>query len=314
MSEREVLGMLGLTALLGSQLRYWLPDLDIPDLRQKLNRLVLAVFLPALTFKVIYTTEITGVFWQVPLLAMMGVMLSTAAGMLIYGLLPLEHRAQSALILAGAFGNVTYLGLPVLQGLFPTEVLQVTTVAILYEMTITPVNLLCGAALASRYAAVTPAGRADVLRSIVKLPLLWAIVVALLLNFLRIPVPAFVLGAAAQLGNAVTALMILSLGMALRIEALRARRRQLGVLVPCVMIKLALSPLVVWLGARLLGVPEPFASATVTEAAMPTQMMVLAVADRFGLDTELAALAALVSTAASFLTLLVVRHLLAGSG
>jgi hypothetical protein len=40
---------------------------------------------------------------------------------------------------------------------------------------------------------------------------------------------------------------------------------------------------------------------------------VLAVADRFGLDTELVALVALVTTTASFLTLLLTCRLLTGS-
>jgi predicted permease len=145
---------------------------------------------------------------------------------------------------------------------------------------------------------------------VAELPLLWAIAVALILNVLRVELPSFVLGAASLLGNAVSGLMILSLGMALRIETLRTLGRRLGVLIPCVLIKLALSPLVVWAGTRVLGVAEPFATATVLEAAMPTQLVVLVVADRFGLDTELAALAALVTTTASFGTLLLVHHLL----
>ena len=74
------------------------------------------------------------------------------------------------------------------------------------------------------------------------------------------------------------------------------------------------SPVVGWAGARLLDVQQPFADAVIIEAAMPTQLMVLVVADRFGLDTELAALAALVTTTASFATLLLVHHLLPGSG
>jgi hypothetical protein len=310
MSEPEVLLALGITALLGSVLRYLLPDLDVVDLRQKINRLVLAVFLPALNFKVIYGATVDRAFWQVPVLALAGLLVTVTVGSLVYGLLPLDRRARGALVLAGAFGNVTYLGIPLLQGVFPAATLQVTATAILYEMTITPANLLLGSALASRYAGAAPVALGEALRRVAALPLLWAIVAALTLNVLRVPLPAFVLGAASMLGNAVSGLMILSLGMALRIETLRARGRQLGVLLPCVAIKLALSPLVAWAGTRLLGVAQPFAAATVLEAAMPTQLIVLVVADRFGLDTELAALAALVTTAASFVTLLLVHRLL----
>jgi len=150
----------------------------------------------------------------------------------------------------------------------------------------------------------------EALRRLATLPLLWAIAAALLLNLLHIALPAFLLGATTLLGNAVSGLMILSLGMALRLETLRDRGRQLGALLPCVIIKLGLSPVVVWAGTRLLGVSQPFADAAILEAAMPTQLIVLVVADRFGLDTELAALAALVTTTASFGTLPLVHHLL----
>jgi len=309
-SEPQVLLTLGIIALLGSLMRYLLPDLDFLDLRQKLNRLVLAVFLPALNFKVIYGAQVTAAFWQVPILALAGLALTVATGMAVYALLPLDRRARGALVLAGAFGNVTYLGIPLLQGLFPSAVLQVTATAILYEMTITPTDLMLGQALAARYGGAAPVSAGESLRRVLAMPLLWAIAAALLLNVARIAVPGFVLGAATLLGNAVSGLMILSLGMALRIEALRARGRQLGFLLPCVLIKLALSPLAVWAGTRLLRVAEPFATATVLEAAMPTQLIVLIVADRFGLDTEFAALAALVTTTASFFTLWLVHQML----
>lgn len=307
MTETDVLLALGLTALLGSLLRYLLPDLDVDRLRLKLNRLVLAVFLPALNFKVIYGATVTTAFWQVPALALGALLLTAAVGIAIYAALPLPPRSRGALVLAGAFGNVTYLGIPFLQGVFPAALAAVTTTAILYEMTITPANLVLGAALAARYGGTRRVGLGETVRNIAALPLLWAIAAALALNLAQIPVPGFVLGAATLLGNAVSGLMILSLGMALRLDTLRTRGRQLGWLLPCAAIKLGLSPLLVWLGARALGVAEPYATAVVLEAAMPTQLVVLVVSDRFGLDTELAALAALVTTTASFVTLAVLH-------
>src|SRR5262249_60580131 len=114
---------------------------------------------------------------------------------------------------------------------------QVTTTAILYEMTITPANLLLGSTLASRYGDSTRAGMGEALRRLATLPLLWAIAAALLLNLLHIPLPAFLLSAATLLGNAVSGLMILSLGMALRLETVRDRGRQVSAPLPCLLIQ-----------------------------------------------------------------------------
>jgi predicted permease len=99
-----------------------MPDLDVGALRVPINRLVLAVFLPALNFEVIYTASVGKEFWQVPALALGGLAVTLAAGALVYGRLPIARPARGALILAGAFGNVTYFGLPVLRGLLPAAV------------------------------------------------------------------------------------------------------------------------------------------------------------------------------------------------
>src|SRR5262245_30988693 len=118
---------------LGGALRYLMPDLDVGALRVRINRLVLAVFLPALIFEVVYTASVGKEFWQVPALALGGLAVTLAAGALVYSRLPIARPARGALILAGAFGNVTYFGLPVLRGLFPAAVHQVTKTVILYE-------------------------------------------------------------------------------------------------------------------------------------------------------------------------------------
>ena len=79
---------------------------------------------------------------------------------------------------------------------------------------------------------------------------------------------------------------------------------------PCLAIKLALSPLVVWLVGGVLGVREPYFHSAVVEAAMPTQLLALVVADRFGLDVETLARAVVLCTLASFATLPLLHALL----
>src|SRR5262245_46030611 len=94
--------------------------------------LVLHVFLPALNFRVIVKSDLGEQFWQVPLGAAGALALCLLAGFLAYRWLGVPREAQGALILAGAFGNVTYFGLPLLQGLYPGSAHQVTEVVILY--------------------------------------------------------------------------------------------------------------------------------------------------------------------------------------
>jgi predicted permease len=138
---------------------------------------------------------------------------------------------------------------------------------------------------------------------------LWAIAAAIGLNAAGIAVPGFVLRATGLLGEVVPGLMILALGMALRIEVLRGLGRRAGILLLCLAIKLVRSPLVVLAAVRAIGVDTPYAPAAVVEAAMPIQLMVLVVSNRFGLDTETLAPAVLLSTVAAFATVPLVHSL-----
>jgi predicted permease len=63
---------LGLIALIGSLVHWWLPDLDVALTRRVAGQLVINVFLPALNFEVVYKLPIDKTFWQVPLILTVG--------------------------------------------------------------------------------------------------------------------------------------------------------------------------------------------------------------------------------------------------
>lgn len=299
----DVFLSLGVIALLGSALQRLFPDWDIEDFRKSINRLVLHVLLPALIFKVICTSDLDGVLYQVPLAAAAGIVASLAAGWLLFRWMPLPRPARGALVLACAFGNVTYLGLPVLQGLHPQATTDMAKVAILCEVTVAPLNLIVGSLLAMQFGDAKGLGLRQSLAQVLRLPPLWALVVALACKSLAVPVPEFVLHGAGVLGGAVSGLMILSLGMALRFERLEYPLPFAAV----GGIKLLLSPLVVFWAARLLAMDAPYLEAVTLEGAMPTQLLTLVVADRFQLDSRMLARAIALNTALAFATIPMVR-------
>ena len=53
---------------------------------------------------------------------------------LVFKGIAIDRKAKGSLILACAFGNVTYLGLPVLQGVFADHASDIAKVAILCEV------------------------------------------------------------------------------------------------------------------------------------------------------------------------------------
>jgi predicted permease len=297
---------LGTITLAGSALQRLFPDWNIEEFRKSINRLVLYVLLPALIFKVISTSDLDGVLYQVPFAAAAGIVGCLAVAWLVFRWIPLDARAKGALILACAFGNVTYLGLPVLQGVFPDQAGDISKVAILCEVTVAPLNLIVGSLLAMRFSGERGVNLRQSLKQVVQLPPLWALVAALLCKKLEVPVPEFILHGTAVLGGAVSGLMILSLGMALRFERVEHLVPTLGV----GGIKLFLSPVIVFGAAKLLSMQDPYFEAVTLEGAMPTQLLTLVIADRFNLDSRLLARAIVINTVLAFVTIPLVRTLL----
>lgn len=292
---------LACVAFIGGSLYRILPDVDVARLRRDLNRLVLMVLLPALNFHVIYSAKLGRQIWMVPTAAAGALFAIVILSIAIFWSVK-DGRVKAALVLVCACSNVTYMGLPVVRGLFPEAVQQVTEAVVLYEMTITPINLALGGWLAARYVSRSAMPGGAVLRQVAMMPLIWAIAAGLLLNLAQVPVPAFVLQATSILGQALSGLMMLSLGMALRPEMLRDVRRLLPLAAPAIVLKLLVSPALVHLVATSLALPAPYGVATTVLGAMPTQLIVLVTADRYNLDVESVAPIIFVDTILSFVT------------
>lgn len=309
-----VLLALGLIAAIGSLLGYLIKGLDVDGARKIIGTLVLNVFLPALVFRVIYSAEIGKEFVQIPLTMILSMLICLGIAAAAFQPLKLQAEDKGALILASTFGNVTYLGLPLLQGLFPSLAVEVAKVAILSEVSTTPLNLSLGMALGTRFKAppsplqsVTRIGR-EAWKAVVSMPALWAIAIALIWKGTGLPVPGFLLQATQILGNTVTGLMMLALGMGLRYRRIH---QPLPLLIASA-IKLLISPLVVLGVALLIGLQAPYLEAVVLEGAMPTQLLTFVIADHVGLNSERLALCILINTAASFFTIPAMKALLFG--
>jgi predicted permease len=299
---------LALIALTGAVLRHSLPGME--EARRCMNQLVLYVFLPALVFRTVMNSSLDRLFVAIPLAAAIGVFASLGIGFLVFHFLPIPGETKGAMMLGSAFGNVTYLGLPVLLGLFPGHAAQVAQVAVLFEVTKSSLNLTLGAMIAIAYGSHEPITFRKTALEALRLPPLWALGLAIVWKASHISCPDFILNAAGLLSAAVSGIMILSLGMALKFRLTRL----MALALPVSAIKLLLSPLIVSLFVVPLGIPGIFGNATILEAAMPSQLLSFVIAGRFKLDEETLAFVILVDTVLGFMTLPLVRALLATHG
>ncbi len=291
-------------ALLGALLRHFIPGME--QTRQSMNRLVLYVFLPALVFRTVMDGTITRLFLEIPALAATGTLVSLAAGFLIFHFLPIPGPTKGAMMLGAAFGNVTYLGLPVLLGVFPGQADQVAEVSVLFEVTKSSLNLTLGAMIAIAYGSQEPITFRRTALEALKLPPLWALFVAIVWKLSGIPCPALIMDTASILAVAVSGVMMLSLGMALRFSATPL----MALAIPVSAIKLVLSPLVVFLAVAPFGLTGVYSNAAILEAAMPSQLLSFIIAGKFKLDEETLAFVIMVDTILAFVTLPIVRALL----
>jgi len=279
--------------------------LEADATRRVLTSLVYALLLPALVLDVLWRTPLGLDALRVASVAACGVI----AGLLVswgwYRVLPASRAAVGALILASAFGNVTYLGLPVLESTFGP---WARSVAIEYDLfASTPLLLTVGILIARAYGK--PDEHEGALRGLAKVPALWAALIAVGLNLAAAPIPGWVGEGLGRLAAGVVPLMLISVGLGLTWQ--KGWTARVPVLFPVLATRFVLAPLIVWGAATLIGVKDDLLGAVVLEAAMPSMVLGIVICDRYGLETGLYAQAVTLSTAASLFVLPMWHRLIA---
>jgi predicted permease len=275
--------------------------LDRHRVRHALSVTVLYVFMPALAFGLLASARVDRSFIIVPLTGIAAVMLCTAAGFAVYSLVPrlrkIPRPAFGVVVLAATYGNVTYLGLPVI-----TEMLGQDKgyVAILYDLLAhTPLVLTIGAFIAARYGSGDKMSVAGSLKRVITLPPLWGVAAGIAVHFGEVTVPQPLLEAAALMGKAVIPIMTFTVGLALDFGDLK----RLPLAAPALAIKLILAPVIAWWVGSRLGLTGDLLRAVTLEGAMPVMVFLLVIADEFDLDVPLAANSIAVSTVLLFFTM-----------
>jgi len=265
--------------------------------RGALSAVVYNLLLPALVLVALWRTPLSLDMVRISLLAVTDVLVGLGLSWTWCRLCRLDRKVTGALLLASAFGNVTYLGLPVLEAsLGPWA----RAVAIQYDLFgCTPLLFTVGILVARRY-GTDQSGTAP-LGSLLRAPPLWAAVVAVALSASGVALPAWLGAVLNRLAAGVAPLMLLAVGLSLVFE--RGMARQLPSLVPVATIQLVLMPLIIWMLAVALGVGGNLRVAVVLEAAMPSMVLGIVLCERYGLDTARYAQAVTVTTIASMLTL-----------
>lgn len=277
----------------------WQSGVSAVALRGEISRLVLDFFAPMLFFAVAARATVDLDLLQVPAALGMATLGGLALAALVLFATPLGRHlsdpAKGTILLASGFGNVLFFGYPFLTTVFGESGARYPFFADM--LATTPLVWSLGVWIAFRCGNHTH--HASFLRMWLRLPPVWGFAAGLAVNLSGLPLEPLI-EAAHWAGSPTIPLMLFVLGLTIPWHDLRPQKAVMIALA----IKLALMPLLA-LGVALAW-PGPLSEpgeAAVLEAAMPTMVMVIALADRFGLDARLAGLVMGWSTLSGLVTL-----------
>lgn len=276
------------------------PQFPAATLRVNLNRLVIDVFAPPLLFALSAQAPISPELLTIPLLTACGIGFSFA---LLYPVLfhtrmgrALSRETRAAILLAGCFGNVLFMGYPTL--VFLHGDMGGSYAAFADVLASTPLVWTFGVWIATRLGHEHGSGQ-SLFKTVLTLPPMWGFILGFAVNLSGIEVAPLV-KAAKFMGQATIPLMLFTLGLSIPWGDLKPTRPVLS----AVAVKLLIAPLLVYLLARaMFGELRPAQTAAVLETAMPTMLMAASFADRFHLDVRAAALTASWTSLVFLLTL-----------
>lgn len=273
--------------------------LDPVHTRKVLTSLVYYLLLPALVLSVLWKAELGASSFLIAASAAFGIVAGLLLSLLSCRVCKLSSREAGALILAATFPNATYLGLPVLEATFGS---WGRSVAIQYDLfACTPLLFTVGIWIAAKMGGEEASARPKAYLDLLRIPAIWALFLALILNGMDVPIPELVGDILGLLERGVVPLMLISLGLSL--EWQKSRLRQLPSLIPTVLLTLFIIPALVFVFARTVGLDSDLLPAVVLEAAMPSMVIGVVLCDRFNLDVSLYATAVSVTTVLSLISL-----------
>ncbi|MEZ0209338.1 MAG: AEC family transporter [Methylophilus sp.] len=269
--------------------------------RRALTDLVFYILLPALVIDVLWQAPLDSDTFSIQLTAVSR--LASAALMMwlslkvFHYLLPIPRAQQGALMLAATFPNATYLGLPVTSEVLGDWAQEMVLKFDLFACT--PILLSIGIMMGQAYGHSET--RTHPFKELLKVPPLWALVIACILNLTHTPQPEMIGHALHTLAGGVVPLMLIALGMSIRWDTFKIAL--LPKLLPVCIIGLLVAPLIAMTVAQSLGLGGHTLTAITLLSAMPTMVFGVIICERYHLDGALYAAAVFSTTLLSILTL-----------
>ena len=259
-----------------------------------LSRVIFYAFTPALVFTILASSTINTN--QILHMAGFTVLVSACVGILSWSIsrsLQLKPHLASAFILASTFMNAGNYGLSVNS--FALGEAGLTWASIFFVT-----NSLLTNSAGVYVASVGRTSPAKALVRLLKVPSLYAIPLALLVQVNGLSLPLALWRPIDLLGSAAVPSMLILLGM----QIARAGVPKDGKLVILTTgLRLLIAPLIAWVIASLMGMSGASRQAGIIESAMPTAVLSIVIATEFDVEPEFVTAAVFITTLISPLTI-----------
>ncbi len=223
---------------------------------------------------------------------------STLLAFPIAALFRLPIKVKQSLFLILPYGNVAYLGIPVLENAYGEKILPVAAIiAAVYVFWMLTLSLLL---VELHHEKTVHAGR--LAKSLLKNPLLLAVFAGVAIVYFSIPVPRFAEETLQFFSQSVTAVVLFSLGIFLGMQKTGDPREWVRVALYSFTAMIVL-PAVFYILLRNFSIPSEEIKATILEAAMPLGLTPYALSVQYNLESKLFARIVVFATMVSIIIL-----------
>lgn len=269
--------------------------------KKALSSLVFYVFSPALVFSSLVNSQLPpNELLQLAIFAVSAILLMGLVGLISGRLLRLDRLDTIALVIVLMFANGGNYGITLNGLLYGDE--GISRAAVYFSVS-TMLVFTVGIFVAS----MGQSSWQDSLKRLIRVPAFYAVILALIIYFLVIPVPAPIMRALEIAGAGSIPVMIVVLGMQIAdVRSLSGVKLAL----PASLLRLLVGPVIAVLVAGWIGLQGLSRSTAIIEGSMPTAVITTILATEFSVRPRIVTSTVVVSTLLSAITLPLIITLL----
>ncbi|MGZ7120225.1 MAG: AEC family transporter [Methanobacterium sp.] len=266
-----------------------------PDDAIILNKIVIYIAIPSLIFLALYNINLS-ILPVIAPITVICIIIGVFCGLISFLFAKINNYSREtrwSIILTSAMFNSGLLGYPFVLGVFGIEGL---VRAVFFDLGSMILFILFGILLLFIYGGKYQ----DVLKRIFIFPPLWAVIIALFLNYLNLDIGFLATNTLKYLSGAAIPLIMISLGLSIEFRGIKENFK---VIFSVSIIKLIIAPLIASIIVLMLGMGGLERQVTIIEAAMPSAMVSLILSITYDLDIKITAACIFASTILSLVTI-----------